>query len=1084
MYLLWFNTEIEFYCLVEAEGNDIPPYAILSHTWGADDEELKFQDVLKAGGGIYRRIIDRDTRKVDHKISSGTRLDAFDRKRAIARAEAIARAKAKAAYIKLRFCGDQAARDGIEYFWIDSCCIDKRSSAELSEALNSMFRWYQQAVKCYVYLSDFSASGHDLAILMSDQWRSEWMAAFRSNKWFTRGWVRFQKKPASHYDRRANLMQTIQELVAPRTVEFFTSEGRLVGTKGSLNALLFDITSIPIDALDGRRDLAQFGLEERLSWAVGRLTKREEDSAYSLLGLFGIFMPPIYGEGKEHALKRLHKTIQEAEDKAETDLLKSLCFDQMMLRLENVKDAHQYTCRWLLHQLEYVRWLDTSWMSHHRGLLWIKGNPGAGKSTLMKFAHRQCLENLRKPSSNSNTKLIAFFFNSRGGNIEKTTLGMYRSLLVQLMERPAYLEKVRRSLSFSADLLSETYQWTVNTLQDLFAKAILGVKAPVVCFIDALDECKEQDIRDMMSFFREMGDLASSINVAFHVCLASRHYPHISIDRGISLNLDLQKGHTQDIAEYLKTELNIGHNKSAVQLREDVQNRASGIFMWVVLVVAILNKSYDGGRIHALRRVLEEIPTDLHELFRDILTRDAKNENELLYCVEWILFAAEPMSPEELYYAILSGAEPDADVEWDKGEVCHEDIKRFILNSSKGLAEITVAESPKVQFIHMSVKDFFLEGEGMHYVRSNMDTDFLRTSSQRRLARCCTNYITKSMVTRVERTKNTSQNETAQFSFILELYRYPLLRYAMKYTSYHAAEAREQITCLDFNNERDTDRHLCGTEPYIPVQSFRELRSELYSGEQSEDRDTIFLSSSSSDLRVYCSATYTTRGTKSVRIFYQGETNIVRHSSVPRQKYGSLGYVYSMLDLLGHASFSIARVGPSSMNPAAGDLLPLTWTEEGIGDPGLQVVSATATQSIRAEFDDLRSDIGNVLNMAAVEGDVRIVKILLDLGFDPNLQGGHYGNALQAAVVKGSEPTVKLLLEHGAHINAIGGSFDNALKAARAMDHTNIAKILLENGAKAKMRGHAGHTMQAAVLSPRQKNDRLLEEHIASRWGS
>jgi hypothetical protein len=200
----------------------------------------------------------------------------------------------------------------------------------------------------------------------------------------------------------------------------------------------------------------------------------------------------------------------------------------------------------------------------------------------------------------------------------------------------------------------------------------------------------------------------------------------------------------------------------------------------------------------------------------------------------------------------------------------------------------------------------------------------MRTSSQRRLARCCTNYITKSIVPQVDRTANASQSRTAQFLFILELYCYPLLKYAIKHMSHHAAEGWELITCLDFNNKRDTDCYHHRTEPYMPIQSYRAFRSKLHSKGQSRDRDTIFLSSSSSNLRVYFSATYTTQGAKNFRIFCQDEFNIAEHSSVHRQKYGFLGYIHSVLDLPGHASFSKAQMRPSSMNPAAGDLSPLT----------------------------------------------------------------------------------------------------------------------------------------------------------------
>jgi hypothetical protein len=222
--------------LVEFVGSDIPRYAILSHTWGSDDEEVKFMDLVRGTG------------------------------------------KAKLGWQKIRFCENQAKRDGLKYFWVDTCCIDKSSSAEISEAINSMFRWYQNASRCYVYLTDVSAS-----ILTQDS------QVFRRSRWFTRAW-------------------TLQELLAPISVEFFSVEGEELGDKIALVRELHQITGIPIEALQGR-PLAQFSIEERLSWAGSRMTTRDEDSAYSLLGIFDVHMPMLYGEGRVNALKRLQQEI-------------------------------------------------------------------------------------------------------------------------------------------------------------------------------------------------------------------------------------------------------------------------------------------------------------------------------------------------------------------------------------------------------------------------------------------------------------------------------------------------------------------------------------------------------------------------------------------------------------------------------------------------------------------------------------------------------------------------------------------------------------------------------------------------------
>jgi hypothetical protein len=195
----------------------------------------------------------------------------------------------KLGYHKIRFCGEQARRDGLQYFWIDTCCIDKSSSTELQEAINSMFRWYGNAAKCYVYLVDVSRPALDTDVKSS---QLLWETSFRKSRWFSRGW-------------------TLQELVAPALVEFFSKEGEHLGNKRSLERHIHEATGIPVKAFQGS-PLSDFGVPERMAWAEKRETTREEDRAYSLLGIFDVHMPLIYGEGREKALKRLREEIDKA----------------------------------------------------------------------------------------------------------------------------------------------------------------------------------------------------------------------------------------------------------------------------------------------------------------------------------------------------------------------------------------------------------------------------------------------------------------------------------------------------------------------------------------------------------------------------------------------------------------------------------------------------------------------------------------------------------------------------------------------------------------------------------------------------
>jgi hypothetical protein len=231
----------------EFHKHDIPPYAILSHTW--DDGEVTFEDFL-AGTSASRQ-----------------------------------------GYKKILFCREQALKHGLHYFWVDTCCIDKRNHAELSEAINSMFLWYSRASRCYVYLADVTS----LDTISGEMLPSHvWIESFQRSRWFRRGW-------------------TLQELIAPRSVQFFSFDGHLLGNKRSLELKITQITGVPTDALRGQ-PLREFSVRERFAWAESRETTKEEDRAYCLCGIFNVFMPLLYGEGEEKARKRLEKNVRELQD--------------------------------------------------------------------------------------------------------------------------------------------------------------------------------------------------------------------------------------------------------------------------------------------------------------------------------------------------------------------------------------------------------------------------------------------------------------------------------------------------------------------------------------------------------------------------------------------------------------------------------------------------------------------------------------------------------------------------------------------------------------------------------------------------
>jgi hypothetical protein len=227
--------------------DSIPPYAILSHRWSThEDDEITFKEIAE---GIHD--------------------------------------KKKSGYQKLQFCSAQAKADGLHYFWVDTCCINQSDQNELSVAIYSMFRWYQKAVKCYVYLADVSTTKRKARDSFSEH---AWEPAFRSSEWFARGW-------------------TLQELLAPEIVEFYSRDGVRLGNKSSLEQQIAEITEIPIEALRGK-SLSRFAPEKIFGWVEQRHTKKAEDKAYCLLGVFDVSMLLDYGEGENLAFSRLYREIE------------------------------------------------------------------------------------------------------------------------------------------------------------------------------------------------------------------------------------------------------------------------------------------------------------------------------------------------------------------------------------------------------------------------------------------------------------------------------------------------------------------------------------------------------------------------------------------------------------------------------------------------------------------------------------------------------------------------------------------------------------------------------------------------------
>ncbi|KAI1355796.1 hypothetical protein F5Y01DRAFT_153195 [Xylaria sp. FL0043] len=475
-------------------------------------------------------------------------------------------------------------------------------------------------------------------------------------------------------------------------------------------------------------------------------------------------------------------------------LMKSLWFDKLYARHSNIGSAYGKTCAWLLSHPDYIGWLTPAEFSQHHGLLWIHGKPGAGKSTLMKYIYTRSLENA--------DITISFFFNARGDYLEKSTEGMYRSLLVQLFKKLPDLQEVLDFFSYSDRAHGEDSLWPVDALQHLFSAVIARLgRRRIMCFIDALDECGERQIRNMVEHFEQLGLQALETEGKLYICFASRHYPTICVQHGRTLTLEDQPGHSQDLEKYVRSKLQAGKGKYVESIINELLQKAAGVFMWAVLVVNLLNEEFHRGRIFAVRKRLQETPSELSALFKDMLRRDNKNMDDLLLCIQWILYAHRPLNPEEFYYAIVAGLDPENLTEWDPQHTTADDMKRFVSSSSKGLAEVTKSRAGTVQFIHESVRDFLLKDGGIRDLWPDLETDF-QSYSHDQLKKCCYAYMRTDVSKYVpynrknERFPILPSNRQVSLRRVSE--KFPFLEYAISHVLYHANAAASELSQQDF----------------------------------------------------------------------------------------------------------------------------------------------------------------------------------------------------------------------------------------------------------------------------------------------
>jgi ankyrin repeat protein len=811
------------------------------------------------------------------------------------------------------------------------------------------------------------------------------------------------------------------------------------------------------------------------------------------------------------------------EPSAVETALESLMFEEMDARYLTI-DAllAPSSCRWLLDREEYKRWQNVGSFSEHHGFLWIKGKAGAGKSTLMKFAF-----NHAEKTRHEGQTVVSFFFNARGAPIERSLVGMYRALLYQILHK---IPRLGHLLCKKRTLSAQTQGWSLGVLRSIFQDLVENLASEhLICYVDALDECTDDDVKAMVSFFEYLGESSVMRGGKFHVCFASRHYPHITIERSEDLILEDQDGHKEDIFSYIKKKLKISNKLLKGEMSKQIEDRASGVFLWVVLVVGILNDECSRGNVQKIRSRLKEIPTGLTDLIQDILDRD-KPTKYLVPLLQWVLFSRRPLTPEELFLALQSIESETIQDSHTPEALARDNIDKFILNTSKGLAEMTKGKKPKVQFIHELVRTHFLGPEGLVKLDTHMQTHLVGQSHDR-LKTCCNNYLmsnacNNTALPAVLPKADSSSGKRLRGEMLDSL---PFLQYALDNVLYHTnlahvdgvnqrgfVESFSFDTWRKFNNaiaRYTVHRHTesvsrayilaeqgCAALLAIAMESqpkpdetnercrsiigaaieARDVESvraalKLYDREEYLGKDNGILMSlaiESDDLQIV-QALVAARAKPY-------KTNISSHKYYAAPKNNALVLAGSQPDKfassLGH--FGLLRLLFGSLS-----------SKEKVTEPCIKAVQYALEETCKHGDLDMfhlminvpEAPSSRILIEASTSGNQQLVRSILKTGININSGdaiGGGYVTPLVAASKAGHEHIVQFLILHGADPKRSR----SPLVSASAEGHVSIVRILLEYGIDidaADMYLNSHTALQSACLNGHLEVARLLIQNGA-----
>ena len=747
------------------------------------------------------------------------------------------------------------------------------------------------------------------------------------------------------------------------------------------------------------------------------------------------------------------------------------------------------------------------------------------KRMLESFEEQKALKQIR----------LHFFFHRRGGPLQYTQDGMFRTILHQLLSQiPTARAEFRRLWEEKARCDGgQNVEWGLEELRGILSSSVLRVAegSTVRIFIDALDEAGERPAQELLSYFHELNDDIRASKACISICFSCRKYPFFA--RNGSLEICVDDENHKDIKAYISAEFQrqfdqgTSHPSDLNRLQADLGKKASGVFLWAHLMIPVIAKQYnDGELVDSIQRKFDQVPSDLSHIYKHVLTRvvDVEKRPRTLRLMQWIFLAQRSLSVTELRHAMASddsSVRPSQySIKDSEGFIDNdEQMRKSIISLSGGLAEIKDygRDAPKihVQFIHESVNDFMRE-DGFKCLEIPFDGDYIGLGHYH-LCMSCLNYLKLEEV-QVPKTESPSSAEKDEFKN-----HFPLVKYAATHWCSHAQKAEFRGITLQGLLQRFEWPSQKPLRRWIEICRYMKVNIPFDMQSIPSFGATLLHVAASSNLLSTIRALLESKAMVDERDD-QGATPLQYAASFEHEAIDNKASVLLLLEhgadieayspYFGTALSAAAEVGNelvvrllvekgADVNAKGGwlgsPLQAAALSEENVavvrflldhgadvegeevGSSPLQRAAGRAHEAVvrllvqrGAKVNASAGPDGTALQLAAGANREVIVRILLGEGANVNAPAGPYGTALQLAAEANSEVIVRILLGEGANVNALAGPFGTALQLAARANSEVIVRILLGEGANVNAIGGRDSKSTALQQAARFGNQAVL----------